>query len=393
MTLQLKLLIDYYAGTLLHMVLRPPTMLLGKLLRRNHNLKDCSSVTFLKMLGGGSLVIAYPALLGLKRAQHIRRLSIVTTPAVEPFARVLGIFDEIIVIRDDSPYALLLDSVKAVSRLFRSEALADFEIHSRLSTVFSVLTCARNRVGFYTSESFWRRDLSTHLLFCNLSNGVYEFYDQVAHLFGAAIPGMEECTRSFREALDLTGTYRSGIDRSGIGLAPTCSALRKERMLRPSEWVEIVKRKRLQYASRGEIEIHLFGGAFDRPALLELAGFLRAGIAGLTIINHAGELPLADSLRRIARLQELLCVDSALLHFARLMGTPTTSYWGPTDPRTLLRPNESGADEIHYEKITCSPCVHLTRTAPCNGNNLCMRLACNPQAEVDRNPIWPARVI
>jgi ADP-heptose:LPS heptosyltransferase len=98
-------------------------------------------------------------------------------------------------------------------------------------------------------------------------------------------------------------------------------------------------------------------------------------------------------LRQIARLRELLCVDSALLHFARLMGTPTTSYWGPSDPRTLLRPNASGADEIHYQKITCSPCVHLTRTAPCNGNNLCMRLACNPQADVDRNPIWPARAV
>src|SRR6202011_5646855 len=183
------------------------------LLKRNHNLRDCSSVTFLKMLGGGSLVIAYPALLGLKRAGHITRLSIVTTPAVEPFARVLGIFDEITVIRDEAPHALLLDSVKAIARLFRSEALADFEIHSRLSTVFSVLTCARNRVGFYTHESFWRRDLSTHLLFCNVSNEVYKFYDQVARLFGAAIPDMQECVRTFRAGLGLDATAQSTMPR------------------------------------------------------------------------------------------------------------------------------------------------------------------------------------
>jgi len=52
-----KLLADYYIGGTLQAVLKPVTVLLGKILRRNHDLSRCSSVTFIKMLGGGSLVI------------------------------------------------------------------------------------------------------------------------------------------------------------------------------------------------------------------------------------------------------------------------------------------------------------------------------------------------
>src|SRR5205823_42189 len=97
------------------------------------------------------------------------------------------------------------------------------------------------------------------------------------------------------------------------------------------------------------------------------------------------------AVREVASLQELLTVDSALLHFARLLGTPTESFWGPTDPKTRLRPFPFARDVVHYEKISCSPCVHMTRTAPCGGNNVCMRLACDPAADIDRNPAWVVR--
>jgi len=384
MTLDFQRVVDLYAGTLLRLLLKPLAALLGRILRRRHELGVCSNLTFLKLHGGGSLAIAYPALLGLRRSAHIRRMRIVTTPGVEPFARVLGIFDEILVIRDRTASQLLLSSASAIAKLFRSDALVDLEIHSRLSNVFCLLTCARNRIGFYASDASRRTNLSTHLVFCNPSGKVYECYDRVARLFGATVPDMEECSRYFRRSLGVTeerGTGASGA----IGLAPTCSELRKERMLRPAEWVEIVRRKRCAAAA----ELHLLGGEFERQPLEELAGLLRAAFPEARVTNQAGRRPLAESLRQVAQLREVVCVDSAMLHFARLLGTPVTSYWGPSDPQTLLRPTAVPLDEIHYEKISCSPCVYATRVAPCRGNNVCMRLACNPEAPVDRNPIWP----
>src|SRR5262249_33076134 len=143
MNLRTKLWIDYYIGGCAHAILKPPTILLGKLLKRDHTLTPCKSLTLIKMLGGGSLVIAYPALLALKESKGIEKLRLLTTPAVVPFAKLLGVFDEIIVIEDRAIGPLLWHSLSALSKLFLSDSILDLEIHSRLTTVLALMTCAR----------------------------------------------------------------------------------------------------------------------------------------------------------------------------------------------------------------------------------------------------------
>jgi len=386
MNIRAKLLLDYYFGGFLHAILKLPTILLGKILRSDHDLKNCQEIAVLKLLGGGSLVIAYPALLALKRLPHIRRLKLITTPAIKPFGEVLGIFDEIIVIRDNGLVALAKDSAQAFRRLFACDAIIDLEIHSRLTTVFMLLTCARNRIGFFTNISFWRQHLNTHLLFCNVSNGIYSFYDQIAAIFGATSAAYEECRGSFRGQL---GTYKFEGDRARLAIAPVCSGLSKERMLLPEEWIRILSERLLPRGDKANIEIHLLGGPADRPELEELKALIEASFPFLAgVWNYAGKTKLRESVQILDAMDEVLCIDSSLLHFSRLLGRRTTSYWGPTDPRTLARPNDNGMDEIHYVKISCSPCVHMSHQPPCKGNNICMRLAANPDASVLHNPAW-----
>ena len=164
-SLQRRLQIDCYIGGLLHLLLKPMVILLGILLRRDHDLRKCKTVTILKLLGGGSLAIAYPSILALKRSGQITRLQAVTSSRTRSFAELLGVFDEVIVIRDESIATLLTDSIRTLWRLFRCEAIVDLEVHSRLTTVFCLLSCARNRIGFYTLNSFWRR--SFRPIFCS----------------------------------------------------------------------------------------------------------------------------------------------------------------------------------------------------------------------------------
>ena len=387
MQLRTKLIADYYLGGLLHVLLKPAAILLGKVLRRPHSLSPCAEITVVKMLGGGSLAIAYPAFLALKRLPGLRKLRIVTTPAVEPFARSLNIFDEVVVISDANPASILLDSLAAVRRLFLTDAVVDLEIYSRLTTVFALLTCAKNRVGFYTDRSFWRRRIASHLLFCNLSNGIYNSYDQVAALFGAAVPGEDDCRASFRASASLAEKPADGACL--VAVAPCCSDLSPERMLRDDEWARIV-RSRLPAGETGSerVEIHLLGGPADRESLEALRAVLGAAMPGVPVANHAGDFTLEESIRFLGSARVLLCIDSSLLHFARLVGVPTVSFWGPTDPRTLLRPWTGSGDEVHYRKISCSPCVHLAQQTPCGGNNLCMRLAADPGRNEDPNPAW-----
>jgi ADP-heptose:LPS heptosyltransferase len=385
MNLRLKLLIDYYAGGLIHALLKLPTILLGKIMRRDHELVHCSSITIIKMLGGGSLVVAYPALLALKQSGQARRLRLVASPAVRPFGEMLGVFDEIVTIRDQSLAALVFDSLRAIRRLFGCEAIIDMEIHSRLTTVFALLTCARNRVGFYSGMSFWRRNLSTHLLFCNISNGIYDFYDQLAALFGAEVPDFETCSSTFRSHLKLPASRPPASMK--LGVAPCCSGLSNERTLHSAEWVRIFQRAVASGDIATPCEVSLFGAPSDRATLDELGRLLSAALPGLETVNHAGK-KLPESVALLDSLDRVYCIDSALLHFARLIGKPTVSFWGPTDPRVLLRPSAIAPETVHYAKLTCSPCVHVANRPPCQGNNLCMRLAANPQSPENRNPIW-----
>ncbi len=387
MNLRVKLLADYYVGGPLQVLLKPATVLLGKILRRDHNLALCSSLTFLKMMGGGSLVIAYPALLATRNSRQVKQLRLITTSAVKPFAEILGVFDEIIVIRDDSAVTLVGDSLMALRKAFRCDAIVDLEVHSRLTTVFSVLTCAVNRVGFYTGISFWRQKLATHLLFCNISNGIYYFYDQIAALFGGQAPDMEACVAAFRKQLGVAQrTPDAGHLR--IALAPCCSELGRERMLEPKEWVDVLGRRFSREASGRQIEIRLMGGRSDQAALDRLSDVIRLAFPGVVTANYAGKTSLAESVRGLGEVDELMCIDSALLHFARLLGVPTISFWGPTDPASRLRVSDFNHDEIHYHKLPCSPCVHVAQEPPCRGDNLCMRFAVDPDRPLELNPKW-----
>jgi ADP-heptose:LPS heptosyltransferase len=384
--LKSQLWLDFYVGGLLHIVLKPFVRALGITLRRDHDLARSPNITVLKLRGAGSLAIAYPALLALSRRPGTK-LRLVTSPAVSGFASTLGVFDEIMVIGDHSVATVICDSLKAIVKMFRTDAIVDLEVHSRLTTVFSLMTCARNRVGFYTKESFWRRGLSTHLLFFHVGNGIYHFYDQLAVLFGCPVPSFESCIKEFQQELGSRSSVgsRSKLGPREIGIAPCCSDLSKERMLSVEEWASAIERSE----DVNNLAIHGIGGPADRGYIEDLFAMLRQRCPGIVCENHAGRLSPAQSLSLLAGLQELYCVDSALLHYGRLLGVNTTSFWGPTDPRTQLRPSRAASDRTHFAALPCSPCVHLSSEPPCRGNNVCMRMAARGVTG-ECNPVWLA---
>ena len=96
--------------------------------------------------------------------------------------------------------------------------------------------------------------------------------------------------------------------------------------------------------------------------------------AGFAHENRCGELALADSLGVLAGARRFIGIDSALVHAARGLGVPSTSFFGPTDPATLLEPIAGYDEVVHYRPPICSPCLHVAQTPPCKGRNVCMQL-------------------
>ena len=79
------------------------------------------------------------------------------------------------------------------------------------------------------------------------------------------------------------------------------------------------------------------------------------------------------TLALISRLDVLLCMDSANMHFAALVGTPVVSVWGATHPFAGFYPyGLSPEDAIQEEDLDCRPCSTFG-DKPCHrGDWACM---------------------
>lgn len=381
MNLDRRKTFDYYVGGSLILAIKPIVTLLGRILHRDHDIQPRGRVVFTKMLGGGTLVIALPALLGLRRHLADQEFLLVTTPGVVPFARTLGIFDEILVIDDASPLALLRTGLAALGRTIGADTVIDLEVYSRLTTVFSILTGARNRVGFYLVSAFWRRGLHTHLVFFNPFSGAYRFYDKVAELFGAPISSTEDCRRHLEQRIATTVPElpipAAQASQRSISIGHACSEMGRERMLSPAQWAQVVE-SRLQPDDAARIV--LLGGPDDHSDAQEILAVLSETHPQLDLVNACGRLSLLESLSVLSASDEFWGIDSALLHYARLLGLNCSSWWGPTDPATRLR-KLGIREEVHYQKIPCSPCIHVTEDPPCRGQNVCIHNLFVPKDE------------
>ena len=367
MNLHRKRRLDWVAGGLLLASLRPAVLLLGWLLRRDHTLRVGARVCVFKLLGGGSLVIALPALLGLRQRYPTSELSLLCTPATASFAETLRIFDRLIVIDDSRMLPLLASVFRAWRQLLGSDTVIDLEVHSRLSTVFSLLTCARNRIGFYLESAFWRQGLHTHLIFFNRFSGSYLFYEKLVELLGAKPASAEVCREHLLAGLPAPEPHAQ-LPTVCIGCA--CSDLARERMLAPEHWTKVL----LENDGGGAAHRIVFlGGRSDREDAERILVSMRAARPQHRYENRCGELSLPQSLAVLAGTDAFWGIDSGLLHYARLMRKPCLSFWGPTHPDTLLKPIAGLEERVVYRKVPCSPCIHLAEAPPCRGNNVCIR--------------------
>lgn len=362
-----KRTLDFFLGVPLLFFLKPFVRLAGVVLGRDHSLEPRKRIVFLKLLGGGSLLLAFPSLLGLRRRRPDLSLELVTTRGVEPFARLLGVFDHIRVVEDRSWFSFAWSAAAAWGRSLGADTVADLEVYSRLSTVFSLATCARNRAGFYLNDLFWRKSFNTHLVYFNRFGPVHHFYEGLIRLLGASPVSVEEARAHLAGRLPAAEPRAPGAFRVLVGHG--CSGLGFERKLSARLWVEALAAR---LPADRPSEILFLGAGADREdaeAVIREAG---PGLPRASFRNLCGELALSASVGLLRSGDLFMGIDSALLHFARLLGVESVSFFGPTNPGSLLAPIPGLKEEVRYAAVACSPCIHVAETPPCRGRNLCM---------------------
>jgi ADP-heptose:LPS heptosyltransferase len=282
----------------------------------------------------------------------------------------MDVFDEYRVIDVSGPFRVLRSGLAALFRTRRTDCIVDLEVHSRLTTVFTTLTMARNRISFWLEDIFWRRGLASHLVFFNRSSASFHFYDRIGAMLGSPIASRDECRAAFlRTCVTNVTSAAATPDPSHVAVGFACSDLGQERMLSPAQWATVFREN-----VRPEHRTFSFlGGPTDRARGQAIIEHVRMHHPGLELLNCCGELTLRESVRRVFEAGEFWGIDSSLLHIARIAGADCLSYWGPTDPATRLRNTWDVEERVHYRKIACSPCVHTSEEPPCRGDNRCIQ--------------------
>ncbi len=365
MTFRSKQIVDWWFGSLLLLALYLPVRGLGLLLRRDHSFATRRGCAVIKLVGAGSLFLAMPSMQAIRGQFPERRFFLVGTRAVANFAEPFGWFDEAWIIDDDTLARLILTSLRALWQVATTcDHLIDLEVHSRLTTVFSVLTGVRNRIGFVDEIVFWRRAYYTHMTFFNPQGPVYSFYDMLATWFGVERVDVRAFHAAFRASV-LRETQPAGptLPADYVVLAPGCSDLSRERRLLAEEWKDLLHRLGVR-ADR----VVVLGASGDRELCAAVAGQLGAAA------DLAGQLSILQSARVLAGASRLLGIDSLLLHLARALDVPSVSIWGPSNPATLLRSGRA-QDIVYFAEMACSPCIHVYATPPCRGARPCIPAA------------------
>ena len=343
----------------------------------SNDMSSCTGrIIFLKLKGGGSLLVAFPSLLGIRKAAPKARLTLVCTPETKVYAELLNLFDDYCLIDDRSLLSLIQSAIKSLIICQRAALCVDLEVNSVLASVFAVLTMAARRIGFVKPEEKYRAEAYTDALAFNVYAPIYIYYDQVAQLLDATVESISECRAHMNVMSDLKASQHV------LGLSAFTSDFAQERMMPNEVWAQL-----LQHDCTSDIkEIRIFGSLKNKPRADMLAAQLRQNLPHMEITNQSGLHTLNETLRDISHCAVFWSIDSGLLHIARLLGVPCRSFWGPTHPAQRLRPLDGYSEQTNYLNFVCSPCVHISDGPPCRGNNLCMKSMTT--IDPDTMPLW-----
>ena len=371
---------DSIIGEILIYLLSPIAFLVNKIIQ--NFIPSKNSICVLKMVGGGSLLIAYPALLAVRKKYKNTRLLLICTKEVKAYAGLMGIFDEIYVVNTNSFSGLIFSAIYVLGKIKQSQYFLNFEMHSKLCTIYALASLSKQRFGLFQSWNKWQRNYINNPIFYTSHTPIYVGYEQLAEKIHAEPLDWVQASKSFQRVNGFSSHHNSDTNNARIAFAPFCSPLYREREFSADEWVSILSK----YLPLNCREIIMIGGIGDTVRAKLIEDILRLYFPSLSIINKVGQTTLAQVIAEFKVVDKLITIDSGINHIARLLQIPIISFWGPSDPMLRLKNINSSIDNNLYHKVSCSPCVHLIDRPPCLGDNICMKIHYGAVKRL--NPIW-----
>jgi ADP-heptose:LPS heptosyltransferase len=173
--------------------------------------------------------------------------------------------------------------------------------------------------------------------------------DRYADVFRAAGFRFEETFVSLYDKNPVNGKAIQSIagnkDRYWIGIAPF--AKHKGKAYPAKKMEKVVK----MLSGRDDVVVFLFGGRGEEEAILN--GWEKEHTHTRSVV---GRYTLDMELPLISKLDLFVCMDSANMHFASLVGVKVISIWGATHPYAGFLGYRQREDLVVQVDLPCRPC-------------------------------------
>lgn len=306
----------------------------------------------------GDTVLTTPLLAQLARRGDV---DVVTTPASaallanNPAVRSVIVYDKRGVDRGLPGFVALAKRLRQTPYDVAFLAQGSFR-----SAALALAAGVPSRVGFDTSSGRWlysrrvtfRDDLhhAARLLRLARPNGRPATPDELRPLL---YPGHAE-----RHAVDAM------LTRHGVAAGERFVALAPGSVWATKRWPGYAE---LAALLQRDMRIVIVGGADDAALAHAIVS------AAPSAIDATGQLSLLASAELIGRAAALVTNDSAPLHLASAMGTPSVAIFGPTVPAFGFGPLAPRSIVVGHETLSCRPCDrHGPQRCPL-GHFRCMR--------------------
>jgi ADP-heptose:LPS heptosyltransferase len=348
----------------------------GQILQRDHHVvaEDVHTIAVAKLLGMGSIVQATPLLHDLRRTFPKAKIIFLTTKANRGLIERLDLVDEGIYVDDADPAVLATTTAQAIPELLKRkiDLYFDLELYSAGASVLSVLSGARNRVGFYRGSARFKKGIYTHLTVFNPRAPIAAIYRQLHNSTGGKMGGPPKYGPILVRPADQESLVKAAV-KHGFRLEPryvvvnpNASDLLLERRWPMDKYVQLI----IELSQRGE-QVVLVGAKSEASYVSEIVAKLPEAVRA-KVIDTSGKLSLGELFALIKNAAVVVTNDTGPMHFSIALDRPTVCLFGPVSPDHygVRKPNV----ETLYHAVYCSPCAHEIDTPPCAGVNVCMQL-------------------
>lgn len=378
-SLDFKIKIDRILFGALAYILDRMAFFLGRFLNINHSItkENVKNVVIAKYLGLGSIVRSQVIIEDIKTVFPNAKIYYLTSKKNKAIFDIIRNVDKVFTIDDAGIISMAFSTFNLIKNLLKIKVdiFMDLEVYSRYSTCISIMSCARNRYGFFRHDIHWHIGVYTHMLYFNNQKNISEIYLQLSKYLTRSDNNYKSLPSfNFREdnKKEVEDYFLKNLKRKEkdlyIGINANASELALERRYPPAYFTELIE----NLLNIKNVYIFLIGSPSERQYLEEeIYNKLNAKNRDKVFLT-AGLFSLNGSIYLLSKFDLFITTDSGPLHFAYAQNINVISIWGPCSHFHYGIKNYKNDIAINTNAY-CSPCIHLTIRPPCRGHNICLQ--------------------